>query len=428
MKRRLLILILLGLAAAGCATKRPLGVAPTPLDVVAPTPDEIHTSIDRGVAYLLASQLSDGSWGRSHARRMGIDTQLSSRADFEMATTALAVQSLIEVGAVDTPEGLAAVERGEAWILKHLPGYRYALDREMFNIWGHAYAIEAILTILEHRPMTDERRAEWGTLVDLQIRLLVAYESSRGGWGYYINHPVKRPPDHWALSFMTASVLITLHEAQEAGFDVPRGTVATGLRALQISRGPDGGFSYSINYLPEHSTGPNRGAGAMARTHACSLAMRLWGDPLITDDVFTNWLNRFIARIGWIDMERKKPWAHTGEYRTAGYYYYYGMYYAARVLEHLPEDDQPFYKDQLARLLVDRQDGDGTWWDFPLYDYFQGYGTALAIMSLQRCLPAEAPAPPPPVHDHAMAPSPVAADGTDDDTEHLPSVPVDPTP
>ena len=127
-------------------------------------------------------------------------------------------------------------------------------------------------------------------------------------------------------------------------------------------------------------------------------------------------------------MERKKPWAHTGEYQTAGYYYYYGMYYAARVLEHLPEDDQPFYKDQLARLLVDRQDGDGTWWDFPLYDYFQGYGTALAIMSLQRCLPAEAPAPPPPVHDHAMAPSPVAADGTDDDTEHLPSVPVDPTP
>ena len=31
------------------------------------------------------------------------------------------------------------------------------------------------------------------------------------------------------------------------------------------------------------------------------------------------------------------------------------------------------------------QEKDGSWWDFPLYDYHQQYGTAMAIMSLHRC-------------------------------------------
>ncbi len=28
---------------------------------------------------------------------------------------------------------------------------------------------------------------------------------------------------------------------------------------------------------------------------------------------------------------------------------------------------------------------DGSWWDFPLYDYHQQYGTAFALMTLARC-------------------------------------------
>ena len=34
---------------------------------------------------------------------------------------------------------------------------------------------------------------------------------------------------------------------------------------------------------------------------------------------------------------------------------------------------------------VGLQDADGSWWDYPLYDYHQQYGTAYAIMTLHRC-------------------------------------------
>jgi hypothetical protein len=34
---------------------------------------------------------------------------------------------------------------------------------------------------------------------------------------------------------------------------------------------------------------------------------------------------------------------------------------------------------------MDRQEKDGSWFDFPFYAYHKAYGTAFAIMSLQRC-------------------------------------------
>ena len=31
------------------------------------------------------------------------------------------------------------------------------------------------------------------------------------------------------------------------------------------------------------------------------------------------------------------------------------------------------------------QEPEGSWWDYPLYDYHKPYGTAFALMSLRRC-------------------------------------------
>jgi len=51
----------------------------------------------------------------------------------------------------------------------------------------------------------------------------------------------------------------------------------------------------------------------------------------------------------------------------------------------LPENERAPYQDHLAQVLIHLQENDGSWWDFPLYDYHQQYGTALALMSLHRC-------------------------------------------
>ena len=71
----------------------------------------------------------------------------------------------------------------------------------------------------------------------------------------------------------------------------------------------------------------------------------------------------------------------------AGYFFYYGHYYAAASIEHLEAAERSHFRGHLAHILLALQEKDGCWWDYPLYDYHQQYGTAFAIMSLLRCKP-----------------------------------------
>ena len=57
----------------------------------------------------------------------------------------------------------------------------------------------------------------------------------------------------------------------------------------------------------------------------------------------------------------------------------------------LSESEQPFYKGYLAHIILPLQEQDGSWWDYPLYDYHQPYGTSMAVMTLLRCRTDRAP-------------------------------------
>ncbi|HAU59993.1 MAG TPA: hypothetical protein DCW45_06475, partial [Opitutae bacterium] len=56
-------------------------------------------------------------------------------------------------------------------------------------------------------------------------------------------------------------------------------------------------------------------------------------------------------------------------------------------LDTLPMPEKEKYQKKMAKILVPLQEKDGSWWDFPLYNYHKQYGTSMAILSLQRCLP-----------------------------------------
>ena len=113
--------------------------------------------------------------------------------------------------------------------------------------------------------------------------------------------------------------------------------------------------------------------------------MRAWGDKQVTDAVVETWLDRLFARELWLDLGRKRPIPHESWFQVAGYFFYYGHYYAGRCIDLLPPEKRPPLHDQLAQVLLRLQQPDGSWWDFPMYDYHQQYGTAFALMSLGRC-------------------------------------------
>ena len=151
-------------------------------------------------------------------------------------------------------------------------------------------------------------------------------------------------------------------------------------------RNPDYSYIYGeyLRYQPRRPI--NRPGGSLGRSQACNLAMRLWGDKTVTDEVLKTWLDRLFARNGWLDIGRKRPIPHEAWFGVAGYFFYYGHYYAALCIEQLPADERAHFQDHLAAILLKLQEKDGSWWDYPLYNYHQQYGTALTLMALERCL------------------------------------------
>ena len=69
-------------------------------------------------------------------------------------------------------------------------------------------------------------------------------------------------------------------------------------------------------------------------------------------------------------MSRKRNYPaespHYADFGVAGYFYYYGHYYAAMCIEQLPPEKRTFYQDHLANILVPLQEKDGSWWDYIL--------------------------------------------------------------
>jgi hypothetical protein len=238
-----------------------------------------------------------------------------------------------------------------------------------------------------------DRVRKFRKLIDRQIGLLVRYECIDGGWCYYDFTFQTQQPSGSPISSLTATVLVALDDARRAGIEAPQKDVDRAVASIVRQRNRDFSYDYG-EYLKYYPMRPvNRPGGSLGRSQACNLALRAWGDKQVTDAVVATWLDRLFARELWLDMGRKRPIPHESWFEVAGYFFYYGHYYAARCIELLPPEKRAPFQDQLAHVLLPLQQPDGSWWDFPMYDYHQQYGTAFALMSLGRCLRTDSAKP-----------------------------------
>lgn len=358
---------------------------PKPKPITPPSAAEVDGAIHRGVEFLLKRQNKDGSWGSANITRPGdiYAPAPGAHQAFKAAVTAMCVSALIETGGGAKVE--ESLDRGEAWLFEHLPKVRRATSDAMYNVWTHTYAIQSLVHMLGRKPDDAQRRERIRRLIEQQIDMLVRYEVVDGGWSYYdFKYHTQRPSGE-TFSFVTAAVLVALHDAKLAGVEPPQRLIDRATESIRRQRKPD----FSVLYGEYLKTRPmrevNRPPGSLGRSQACNAAMRLWGDRLVTDAVLTTWLDRLFARNLWLDIGRKRPVPHEAWCQVAGYFFFFGHYYAALCIEQLPEKEREPFQGQLAHILLSVQEKDGSWWDFPMFDYHQQYGTAFALMSLARC-------------------------------------------
>jgi hypothetical protein len=354
----------------------------------APSETEIRQSIARGVQFLLEDQNPNGSWG-SATRTKGLNIFApvpGAHHAFRTATTSLCISALIELDSED-PEVNKSIDRAEDWLLEHLAQLRRATGQAIYNVWGHGYSIQALVRMHGRHEGDTDKESKIIELIQTQFDMLKRYESVDGGWGYYDFRYQAQQPTSDSISFVNGTVLVAFAEAKAIGVEPPERIVKRAIAAINRQQKSDFSYLYGEYLKYQPMRGINRPGGSLGRTQCCNCALRYWGDEKITDNVIKNWLYRLYVRNGWLDIGRKRPIPHESWMQVAGYFYYYGHYYAALSLQQLPASQRGPYQPLLAKLMLDRQEKDGSWWDYPLYDYHQPYGTSFALMTLQRCLP-----------------------------------------
>lgn len=358
-----------------------------PLPEVAPLQEEeLEKAITRGVDYLVGKQNKDGSWG-SATRTKGLNIYApvpDSHLAFRAGASALALSGILDSGD-RRPEVIAAIDKAETWFFNKLPKLRHLDPTTTYNVWGHAYGLRALADLHAYHQGDLEAQKKLKQLGKKQIEMLIKTEDINGGWGYldFSNHTA-----HFSgipTSFTSATVLLAFVEAEEIlGLEIPQKEIKRALTSINTQKTPDWSFVYSFDHRLRPRTSINRPAGSLGRTQVCIAAMRKFGDDRVTDDLIKHWLHRLCLREGWFDIARKRPVPHETHFSISGYFYYYGFYYASECLLMLPAESQQKFIPHLARHILEKQEKDGSWWDYPLYDYHQPYGTGYALTTLSR--------------------------------------------
>jgi hypothetical protein len=350
-----------------------------------PSDDQVRTSIDRGIAFLLKEQNPEGSWGSANdATYTDLWSNPETHRAWKIGTTALCCMAMMELGTTD--DGKRARDRGLDYLIANADLKRPS-DWDLDNVWGHLYGLQALSLAINHSgAIGDERRAALRATAEAHLARLARYQSPDGGWGYYANGGAAWLPS-WSTSFTTAAAILALLDARDAGLAVPDAMLASAKRAVQRCRLPNGAYTYTVAAIPEPGglEGIDQIKGSLGRIQICNLVLhRLNGGVSDADlahgleDLFTN--HRFL------ECAHRRPIPHEAYYYNAGYFYFFGHYYAALVIDRLPPEQRAPFAAQLRAQLLRTEDADGSQWDYYMHRYVRAYSTAYSVMALGHTL------------------------------------------
>jgi len=353
---------------------------------------EARAGLDKAVEYLMAHQEEDGAFGHWRNPLSPDDKNWmvpEQHLAFQVAITGISCVTLMDLGAGLPEGGEEALERALDNICEK--GRRKRIDNwDTDNLWGYVYVLEAVARALAEPESRfgSERRARLRHLGEDLIVTLGNYQSPDGGWAYYDNRPYTRRPT-WGTSFVTASLLLIFEQCESVGLEVPDKMQERGLRALRRTRLPNGAYDYNI--APIQSTrnllSINQIKGSLCRIQVGNLALRRCGSAgEVTEGNMVTGLEQLIRHHKFISLSRGRIYPHEAYYANSGYFFYYGHYYAADVIEELNPELRQAWWPQLTEKILETQEEDGSMWDYAFFSYHRIYGTAWSASILAKAL------------------------------------------
>lgn len=347
-------------------------------------PDAARTAVARGVGFLLSKQNADGSWGTSTPESLyELNYSNASFYAWKVAGGALSAQTLLMVE--ETPERRAALEKAVDYILANerpKRGNHWDIDSN----WTVLTVFSMLVDVAQDPRFQD---AKWKTRIEARAKeyalALQEQQDPLGGWGYYEGPVISRRPT-WSTSFATALVIPALVTARnKLGWSVDEPMTQRAVEYVRRCALPSGAYEYDLNPIPRVNGGEhiNDVKGSLSRIQVCNWARRRAGDPKVTDEKLREGLRQFFEHHRFLAVARATQFPHESYYRNAGYFYFFGHYFAARAINELPAAEREAWHAKLRAKLVPVQGTDGSSIDFPGSFYSYTYATSFSTMALQ---------------------------------------------
>lgn len=345
------------------------------------TASDARPGLSAALGYLLSTQHPDGSWATATPTMMELGFAPETFYDWKYASCLLAVLALMECE--PTPERERALERGLEWCCTTRMTIR-GDDWDNDQMWTALYGTVALT-----RAARDPRfsGAAWQEKIAARgadfVHVLVHNQVPEGGWGYYDDPPFTQRPK-WGTSFSTACALPAVRDARALGWIESDQVVDRARRYVERCRVPGGAFEYDLNPIPrlrgvEHI---NLIQGSLGRTQVCHWALASLGVEWVTSQRIRDGLEAFFREHRYLDVARMRPIPHEAYFANAGYFYFFGHYYAALAIELLPQAEREAFHARLRPHLVKALRPDGSVSDFLNADYDTVASTAFLAMAL----------------------------------------------
>ncbi|HKE01468.1 MAG TPA: prenyltransferase/squalene oxidase repeat-containing protein [Planctomycetota bacterium] len=315
------------------------------------------------VAYLLRTQLDDGSWPTP------VEDFSLTRIGYREAVAAIAGTSLVRFA--KQSGAASAVERAQRFILDaHASGSLVRNDGIVgtYAIWAQTYALRFLTRSLaaglgDRDAMTRVAKDLIGSIASRQVR--------GGGWPYVI---VSQDPngEGLATSFLSACVVSALIDARDQSLEVPKDVIAKAEGFLRSVRDDDGSF----RYMPDvPAAPPGRRREASGRSPLCALALLRAGSGDL--EGVRRALDLYLRDRGEIAAQVRKDLCHTGADGQASYYFLFDAGFAAAAARRLPAADRAPYAKAIRDDLLATRSANGSFLDMPSIG--PAYATAMAL-------------------------------------------------
>ncbi len=338
----------------------------------------VAVAAQRAQTWLLDNQKPDGSWGSYETLRESeiLTESPNTFAVFSQASGALALLALLP--ACDDEKVRAATLKGVRLLMRQELRPRSS-PSVFYDIWAHSYRLECFCRCF-HSPYFSDEKPELMRAIRASSAAMLALEGIDGGFAYYdFGNVTKTHSGAHSTSFNTAVALRSLLLARSCGVDIPETRIAAAADCLRRCKMPDGAFTYGPNFEIHPMAGPSQYKGAAGRTCVCWLALAECGDKSARQGLSLA-LQGFRLAYPFLISAQGRPRPHEGYYQNAGYYVFFGHFYAMEAAGRAGDRDSA---EWIAERLIRRQSPDGSFLDFPLYSYGAVYGTSYALRALR---------------------------------------------